>query len=388
MAGITAKMYFMKIRWDIFCSVIDNFGDIGFCWRLARQLVKEHGLEVKLWVNDLATFSVIEPALDVEKEQQRMQGVEICFWDEDFVRVKPADVVIEAFACKLPDNYVLAMADLVQQPVWINLEYLSAEYWILDCHHLPSFHPYLPLTKYFFFPGFVAGTGGLLLEKDLLSNRVTFNNFSQDAFWQEMGLQSRRDGELYISLFHYDDAPIKDLLTACVISDVPVCIFIPQNLISDVISIFFGVNSPKVGQLLQSSNLRVCIIPFLDQKRYDQLLWACDINFVRGEDSFIRAQWSGRAFVWNIYPQAEKAHQDKLKAFLSLYTKSMSPEMAKSVFYLWQAWNGNGQLKNTWPNFVEHVAKLEEYNKRWIKQIISIGDLASNLIEFSRKDQI
>tara|TARA_Y100001960_G_scaffold319195_1_gene390175 strand:+ start:2545 stop:3708 length:1164 start_codon:yes stop_codon:yes gene_type:complete len=386
--GVTAKFYSMKRRWDIFCAIIDNFGDIGICWRLARQLVRDHGLEVKLWVNDLVTFSHIEPAIDVEKEKQRLQGVEICFWGKDFSRVKPADVVIEAFACKLPTNYILAMADLAQQPVWINLEYLSAEHWVLDCHCLPSFHPHLPLTKYFFFPGFVPGTGGLLVEKDLLSNRIAFNNSSHDAFWQDMGLQLRREKELYVSLFHYDDAPIKDLLSACVISDIPICIFIPQNSVSHDINIFFGVDSPKIGQLLQSGSLRVCIIPFLEQNRYDQLLWACDINFVRGEDSFIRAQWSERAFVWNIYSQAERAHKLKLKAFLDLYTERMPPEMSKSVFSLWGAWNGNGKLIKTWPSFVAQVTELKKYNNKWVKQILSVGDLTSNLIEFSKKDQI
>tara|TARA_Y100001936_G_scaffold253640_1_gene319667 strand:+ start:645 stop:1781 length:1137 start_codon:yes stop_codon:yes gene_type:complete len=378
----------MKLRWDIFCTIIDNFGDIGFCWRLARQLVNEHGLKVKLWVDDLVTFSQIEPAIDVEKEQQNLKGVEICFWRKDFAGVKPADVVIEAFACKLPTNYILSMADMVQQPVWINLEYLSAEHWILDCHCLPSFHPYLPLTKYFFFPGFVPGTGGVLLEKELLTNRVIFNSSSQDKFRKKIGLQLSREGELYVSLFHYDDAPIKDLLLAFVISDIPICIFIPINLVSHAIRIYFGADSLRIGNILQSGNLRVCIIPFLEQEEYDRLLWACDINFVRGEDSFLRAQWSGRTFVWNIYPQTESAHKLKLEAFLDLYTKKMPQEMAKAVFYFWQAWNGNGQLLNSWPNFVGQIARLEKYNNKWIEQILSIGDLTSNLIEFSRKDRI
>jgi hypothetical protein len=26
----------MQLHWDIFCRVIDNFGDIGVCWRLAH----------------------------------------------------------------------------------------------------------------------------------------------------------------------------------------------------------------------------------------------------------------------------------------------------------------------------------------------------------------
>ena len=378
----------MKLRWDIFCTIVDNFGDVGFCWRLARQLVNEHGLEVRLWVDDLAIFSRIAPTIDVDEERQWLQGVEIYYWRQPFARIKPADVVIETFACKLPDNYILAMADLPQQPVWINLEYLSAENWTLDCHCLPSFHPHLPLTKYFFFPGFVEGTGGLLLEKNLLPARIAFNNASQEIFWQETGIQSRREGELCISLFCYDDAPIKELLSAWVISDVPIRVLVPQHSIDNAIGMFFGVDSPKAGQMLQSGKLQVYIIPFLEQDKYDQLLWACDINFVRGEDSFIRAQWAERPFVWNIYPQAEQSHRLKLEAFLNLYTERMSPEMSAAVFSLWNAWNGNGQIINAWPVFAAQMITLTEYGNKWIRQLLPIGDLTSNLVKFSRKDQI
>jgi uncharacterized repeat protein (TIGR03837 family) len=378
----------MKLRWDIFCTSIDNFGDVGFSWRLARQLVNEHGLEVRLWVDDLAIFSQIESAIDVDEDQQWLQGVEICSWRKSFAEIEPADVVIETFACTLPDNYILAMADLPQQPVWINLEYLSAENWTLDCHCLPSFHPHLPLKKYFFFPGFVEGTGGLLLEKNLLPARVAFNNTSQDKFWQELGLQSRREGELCISLFCYDDAPIEELLSAWVISDVPIRVLVPQHSVNNAIGMFFGVDLPTAGQVLQSGKLQVCIIPFLAQDSYDQLLWACDINFVRGEDSFVRAQWAERVFIWNIYPQAEHSHRLKLEAYLNLYTERMPPEMSAAVFSLWNAWNGNGQMINAWSIFAAQMSALTEYGNNWIRQLLPIGDLASNLVKFSRKDQI
>ena len=347
----------MKLRWDIFCTIVDNFGDVGFCWRLARQLVNEHGLEVRLLVDDLATFSQIAPAINVDEERQWLEGVEIYSLAENyFLRIKPGDVVIETFdPVNYLNNYVLAMADLPQRPVWINLEYLSAEDWILDCHCLPSFHPRFPLTKYFFFPGFVEGTGGLILEKDLLPARIAFNNVSQEKFWQETGIRSRREGELCISLFCYEDAPIKELLSAWVISDFPIRVLVPQHSIDNTIGSFFGVGLPKIGQTLQSGQLQVCIIPFLEQDKYDQLLWACDINFVRGEDSFIRAQWAERPFVWNIYPQAEQSHRLKLEAFLNLYTEGMSSETSAAVFSLWNAWNGNGRIKNAWSIFATQI---------------------------------
>ena len=140
--------------------------------------------------------------------------------------------------------------------------------------------------------------------------------------------------------------------------------------------------------MLQSGKLQVWIIPFLEQDKYDELLWACDINFVRGEDSFIRAQWAQRPFVWNIYPQAEQSHRLKLEAFLNLYTESMSPETSAAIFSLWNAWNGNGQIINAWPVFAAQIITLTQYGDKWIRQLLPIGDLASNLVRFSRKDQI
>ena len=140
-------------RWDLFCSVVDNFGDIGVCWRLARQLVREHGIAVRLWVDELLSTRRLIPSLNVELAVQRIDGVEIVHWTDAPRASYPGEVVIAAFACALPDAFVEAMAVRMPRPVWINLEYLSAEDWVAGCHGLPSPHPRLPLTQHFFFPG-------------------------------------------------------------------------------------------------------------------------------------------------------------------------------------------------------------------------------------------
>lgn len=378
----------LKQTWDIFCNIVDNLGDAGFCWRLARQLVNEYGLEVRLWVNNLASFAYLVSEVDLNLEQQWVQGVEICSWQKSFKKSKPADVVIEAFACDLPTFYIVAMAALQRPPIWLNLEYLSAENWVKDYHLLPSFHPQLPLTKYFFFPGFTPGTGGLIQEKDLLSTRSVFNEESEIAFWKQLGIDPRKKGELRVSLFCYDSAPIHDLLSAWVKSDVPVCLLIPEGSVCDIVAVFFGVDSLKFGEILQLGQLKVCLIPFLEQDKYDQLLWACDINFVRGEDSFVRAQWAAKPFVWNIYQQTEESHQIKLNAFLDLYTSNMTPDMSVAVFSLCKVWNGDGKIKNIWPTYAAQLTAITQYNEEWIKQLGSIRDLAFNLVQFSRKDRI
>ena len=146
----------MKVSWDIFCSVVDNYGDIGVTWRLARQLVAEHQVAVRLWVDDLRAFVPLCPEADASAAQQWQQGVEVRQWPAEWVPVEVADVVIEAFACKLPEAYLHAMKAREKPALWINLEYLSAEEWVSGCHGLPSMRPD-GLKRMFFFPGFDAG---------------------------------------------------------------------------------------------------------------------------------------------------------------------------------------------------------------------------------------
>ena len=125
-----------------------------------------------------------------------------------------AAVVIEAFGCGLPDAYVAAHGGSARPPLWIVLEYLSAESWVDEHHGLSSPHPRLPLPRYFFFPGFTPATGGLLREADLLSRRAAFDAAARRAFWRDMGFPDVAADALTVSLFAYDDAPVAELLAA------------------------------------------------------------------------------------------------------------------------------------------------------------------------------
>jgi uncharacterized repeat protein (TIGR03837 family) len=78
--------------------------------------------------------------------------------------------------------------------------------------------------------------------------------------------------------------------------------------------------------------LRVSLLPLLSQTDFDQLLWTCDLNFVRGEDSLVRALWAGRPFVWQIYPQDDGAHRPKLAAFLDALD---APPLLRNLHAQW-----------------------------------------------------
>ncbi len=395
-----------NISCDIFCAVVDNYGDIGVCWRLAKQLANEHGISVRLWVDELASFRKLCPQVDPARPSQQCRGVEVRHWGVAFPEVTPAQIVIEAFACELPERYVSAMAAQTHKPVWLNLEYLSAENWVAGCHALPSPHLRLPLVKYFFFPGFTRDTGGLLLERDLLARRDDFlaNPAAPEKYWQLLGVPARQTDEIRVSLFGYENPLIPDLLASWAAGVQPVTCLVPVGRALPQVAAFCGRPQLAAGDVVQQGRLRVQVLAFVEQERYDELLWACDINFVRGEDSCVRAQWAGKPFVWHIYPQHDGVHMQKLHAFLDLYCAGLPADCVRSVRTLWDVWNGGeaaatepalsppqdlGQAASTnagraWNDFCKHRSMVRQHAQDWARQL-SGNNLALNLLDFSRK---
>jgi uncharacterized repeat protein (TIGR03837 family) len=284
------------MRWSLFCRVIDNYGDAGFCLRLAREL-QAHGEQVELFIDDARPLAWMQAA-----------GVPVQPWPDDAAQPRLGEVVIEAFGCELPPGVLARIA--ATRPLWINLEYLSAEAYVERSHGLPSPQmggPAAGCVKRFCYPGFTAGTGGLLCEAGLDS---AWRAHDASAWWQRMGLEPQ-PGERQVSLFAYPDAPLAALLAA--LADAPTRLLVSP-----------GLQLPETPP-----GLRVQPLPWLSQADYDRLLWSCDLNLVRGEDSFVRAQWAGRPFLWHIYRQQDGAHRAKLEAFLRLHGGDPTP---------WRAW--------------------------------------------------
>lgn len=376
---------------DIFCAVIDNYGDIGVSWRLARQLAHEYGVTVRLWVDDLISFHRLCPEIDTGLAQQHRQGVEVRHWVAAFSDTQPAKLVIETFACQLPQSYIEAMAVQIHKPVWINLEHLSAEQWVATYHGLPSPHPALPLTTYFFFPGFTPDTGGLLLERDLFEQRDRLQNDRAAIanFWHALGVLPPGRNEIRVSLFCYENPALPALLSAWCTSNVPIFCVVPEGPVQLQVAQFFAQEQVAAGQTLQQGNLQVHVLPFLDQQHYDELLSVCDINFVRGEDSFVRAQWAGRPFVWHIYPQQDKVHIQKLQAYMDIYFAGLAGEAANAVRKFWGWWNDDPSMRaadsvQAWNDFLAHESMLRQHTQAWAQQL-SANTLALNLLDFYQK---
>ena len=137
------------------------------------------------------------------------------------------------------------------------------------------------------------------------------------------------------------------------------------------------------GRPLRVKALTLHPIAFLDQSGYDRLLWACDVNFVRGEDSFVRAQLAGRPFVWNSYPQAGDAHRVKLEAFLARYTEGPATTPAAAVQAFMRAWNGVGDVAAAWRAFAAAQTALNAHAAVWADRLTAGPGLAASLVRFA-----
>jgi uncharacterized repeat protein (TIGR03837 family) len=314
-------------RWDIFCKVIDNHGDIGVCWRLCADLATR-GQQVRLWVDDASALTWMAP--------QGRAGVEVLPWSFDTLvhlqTTARADVVIEAFGCELAPEWIAHFAHPEHRPpVWINLEYLSAEAYVERCHGLasPILHgPGLGLTKTFFYPGFTPATGGLLREADLEQRQAAFD---RDAWLAQLGIDAA--GQRLISLFCYEPPALGALLEQLIAGPQPTQLLVTAGRAQAAVRALLKQTENTTAPLKLGA-LTLHWLNHLSQRDYDHLLWACDLNFVRGEDSLVRAVWAAKPFIWNIYPQTDEAHHAKLDAFLEML---QAPPSLREFHRVWNA---------------------------------------------------
>ncbi|HVO90800.1 MAG TPA: elongation factor P maturation arginine rhamnosyltransferase EarP, partial [Casimicrobiaceae bacterium] len=318
----------------VFCRVVDNFGDAGVCWRLARQLAREHGLQTSLFVDQPRVLARLVPELG-DTIDAIIDDVHVRAFDAPCESLP--DLVVEAFGCGLPAPYLEAMAHAKHPPCWVNLEYLSAESWVEGVHGLPSPQPRLPLTRHFFMPGFAARTGGLLRERDLIERRNAWRDAHSAAAWWRRYASPPPSNALTVSLFCYANRALPALFEAWANDATAVFCVVPDGVAADAVQRYLGSPSPRPGEQIARGSLTLAGFPFLPQSEYDHLLWSCALNVVRGEDSFVRAQWAARPLVWHIYPQDDAAHLAKLDAFLQRYLEHA--RNAESVRRFWHAFN-------------------------------------------------
>lgn len=305
---------------DIFCRVIDNFGDAGVAWRVAQSLQRESPFCVRLIIDNVARLTQLVPACCPNKSDQWVDSIRIVRWDEAFEKVAvPADAVIEAFSCFLPAAYEEKIAERVTQgrPVSvIALDYLTAEDYAGNFHGLESPHPRYGYSKHFFFPGFTEKTGGLIVEDNYEMRRKTFTPEKKAAL--EHALHIPESDALRLFLFTYPTVDTAALAGSLIKSGLRIQALLAPGQAQET---FF-----QACRAFSAKSLTCIKLPMAPQKDFDLLLWSSDVLIVRGEDSASRALLSGKPFFWTLYPQKEQLHIKKMEAFEKTLTDSFEPE--------------------------------------------------------------
>lgn len=357
-----------RLQWDVFCRVIDNFGDIGVCWRLASALASR-GQTVRLWVDDASALAWMAP--------MGCEGVEVTAWLPDQPMPEgtpPGDVVIEAFGCDIDQTWIAMNSIAIHEDsmpaialkgfekphkttIWINLEYLSAQSYAARSHGLPS--PVMAgaargMTKWFFYPGFTAGTGGLIRE------------LQADSDHTDSGAAQR------ISLFCYEPPALGDLLEQLANADQAIDVLVLPGRGQQALEVEIQRKNAMSPAWNKRRQLSIAEQSYMSQQQYDVLLRSCKLNFVRGEDSLVSALWAGRAFVWQIYPQDDGAHAAKLEAFLDWL--QAPPDLCE--FH--RVWNG---LSSDPLPFIQHKSWTECVQAARAR-LLAQSDLVSQLLDF------
>ncbi len=350
-------------RWDVFCRVIDNFGDVGVSWRLCSALAA-HGQTVRLWIDDASALAWMAP--------QGAPGVSVQPWDAASGALEPGDVVVENFGCALPEAFVARMAARPAAPVWINLEYLSAEAYVERSHGLrsPQFSgPGAGLDKWFFYPGFTPATGGLLQHPGAPAPAGA-------RAWLAQRGWAPAAGERGVLLFGYANPALPALLAA--LAGQPALLWLPPGPLQSQLQA-----RQSAGQPLPPG-LRLQPLPWLPLADFDHLLAAADLKLVRGEDSFVRGQLLGDGPVlWQIYPQADGAHAAKLDAWMARLLAGSPPPLAAAVRRAQRVLNGLDDGPPGTALQLPEPAAWRAQHRRWQAGLHAQADLVTQLLAFA-----
>jgi uncharacterized repeat protein (TIGR03837 family) len=162
-------------------------------------------------------------------------------------------------------------------------------------------------------------------------------------------------------------------------------VLVPEGVAHEAIGDMAG-HSPVAGTCLVAGALTLAIVPFVDQDAFDRRLRACDLAIVRGEDSFVRAQWACVPLVWHIYPQDDDAHRAKLDAFAARFATGLAEPARRDWIDFQQAFNaGDGAAAAAaWPALREALPQLRQHARAWASGLAAMPDLATQLVDFAR----
>ena len=336
---------------DIFCQVIDNYGDVGVAYRLAREFKRVYpNKKLRFVINQIEELNLI----------RKSENIEVILYKDISKIENSADLIIESFGCEIPKEYMDKALKNVK--LIINLEYFSAEKWVDDFHLQESFLGG-NLKKYFFIPGLSEKSGGILLDNEFLERKKKVEA-NKEYYLEKFEIKEKYD--LIGSIFSYEknfDSLIEELKK---LDKKIILLILSEKTQKNFIKYFDNGNN--------YDKIKFVKLPFFTYDKYEELLALCDFNLVRGEDSFVRALLLGKPFLWHIYPQGENTHIKKLESFLEKYCSNNKELKQTFINY-----NIN---KNDFSYFFKNFKEIEKYNKNYANYLIKNCNLMEKLINF------
>ena len=343
--------------WHVFSRKIDNFGDVAISLRLSQQLSTQMNCQIILFTEFNDTLKKLIPSLSINSKTFHIERLVIRDIDQDFDMINHPTHIINVFNISIPNSYFSKISNSTR---YIIYEYLSAEKWVESFHLKPSVTKHKYLKKIFFFPGFTKKTGGLLIEqKDNQKVKKSLDFFH------------KKDNSIVsysFSIFAYAHTGIDNFLNVIDNLNVSVNLYVPEIMLRN-----------KKVSTDKSSNL--IIYPFLSFDDFDRLLANCDINFVRGEDSLVRAIYSGKPFIWQPYVQEKNTHLDKLNAFIDLYFSGLREPLFTIISVAFNEWAFGRLSLSSLNDFIENIDELQKYYLDQSLANISQKSVINNLIE-------
>lgn len=381
---------------DIFCEIIDNFGDIGVVYRLAKELKNLYGdrVEIRVFLNRVDEFISINKKAKLV-EYQEIDGIIYItneYLAKNICTFSPANVIIEAFGCNILEKYLERAK--VESSLLINLEYLSGEDWIEDIHLMESPLGAPKLKKYFFMPGFTEKTGGVIVDSLFLDRKKSVLK-NKDVYLNKYIPEIEKEDYFIGTIFSYEKnfLPLLDVLIENKRKN---CLLIlgkkSQISIKSIIQDLDGVTSKD--DIYQYRNIMFKFMPFLEQEEYEELINLVDYNFVRGEDSFVRALLTGKPFIWHIYLQDEMAHMDKIEGFVGKYRDTLEKVGLKGALdthiellrdYNLRDSNSLELGKESFDNFFKKFEEISKLSQNYSEYIELKCNLIDKLNEFILK---
>lgn len=340
---------------DIFCVIIDNFGDIGVVYRFAKELkYYKPELNIRVFLDDLNVFKKLNPEINTEKDIQTIN--EITYINslkltKDFMEnISSSEFVIETFGCEIPDIYFDYGNNKTK--IVINLEYLSAENWIEEYHCKSAYSSKNWVKKYYFMMGLDEKSGGFTIDESFLNKKQKYIENKEEIINDFINLSLNhfkyRKEFKYFTLFSYEydfTNLVKDLGEMNYQS----LVFVMSS--KTIESINYLKENNLLNQIsdnfLNYKNAYFITLPFLKQEDYDKILAVCDCNIVRGEDSFTRAISASKPFIWHAYLQENGYQIVKVEAYLKFVEKFFED---KNIFEIYKEimYNTNRRIEDSY----------------------------------------